>query len=45
MKKWAALLLVSLVFMGGYAIVPTDSHEMVQASTVVLMDEDLPYCH
>ncbi|WP_226658206.1 hypothetical protein [Pseudalkalibacillus hwajinpoensis] len=45
MKKWAALLLVSLVLVSGYAITPHDSSEMVQVSAYVVQDEDLPYCH
>ncbi|MCA0990339.1 hypothetical protein [Pseudalkalibacillus hwajinpoensis] len=45
MKKWAALLLVSLVFMSGYAITPHHSSDMIQASSYVVQDEDLPYCH
>ncbi|WP_273850500.1 hypothetical protein [Guptibacillus spartinae] len=45
MKKWAALLLVSLVLVSGYAITPQHSTEMVQGSAYVVQDEDLPYCH
>ncbi|MBF0708566.1 MULTISPECIES: hypothetical protein [Bacillales] len=45
MKKWAALLLLSLVVVSGYAIAPNDSSQMVQASAYVVQDEDLPYCH
>ncbi|MBN8207577.1 hypothetical protein JI666_02300 [Bacillus sp. NTK071] len=45
MKKWTALLLLSLVVFSSYAVVPIDSQEMAQVSNYIISDEDLPYCH
>ncbi|MDQ0482989.1 hypothetical protein [Guptibacillus hwajinpoensis] len=45
MKKWAALLFLSLVVFSGYAVAPSHSQEVVQVSNYIMNDEDLPYCH
>ncbi|WP_347550262.1 hypothetical protein ABFG93_01755 [Pseudalkalibacillus hwajinpoensis] len=45
MKKWAALLIVSIVLFGGYSVTPVTSADMLQSTNYSQQDEDLPYCH